>query len=118
MGENRKEEFLQFVRFLSANPRIWYQMVCDDNLDTESACELIKILVQHEFYVLIPVIIGRTKSLGIDELIYRMFLEMLYECWKDNPIEAIREDILSLLNLVKKKTTEVQKDGKTHGVIG
>ena len=101
--ETEKEKLIRFIRFLGENPRVWWSMTSDDNPDADLTCELIELLIQQEFLQLIPIVIGRSKALSIDDALHKLFLEKLCECWSNQSMQEITGEIRALLETVRQK---------------
>ena len=84
--EVKKEELLRFIRWISEEPAFWYFVICDGGISTEDAIKLIDSLIKNEFYILVPIVIGHTRSMEIENLLNKLCLNKLCESWNRGKI--------------------------------
>lgn len=101
--EAKKEELLRFIRWISEEPAFWYFVICDGGISTEDAIKLIESLIKNEFYILVPIVIGHTRSLEMENLLNKLCLSKLCESWNGYTMAEIVEEVSGLLETVKKK---------------
>ena len=105
----KKEELVRFLNYLQEDRKLYWSFICDDGLDMKTCKEVIERLVDKEFYLLIPAVIGRTKSLEIEDLVHKFCLRALAEYCSSRTMEEIADEFRRLLDEITIKNNEERK---------
>ena len=95
--ESKKQELIRFIRWLGENPSFYYFTISDVGISTDEAIELIKSLLEQQFYILIPVVLGQAHSLELDNLLHKLCLDKLCDAWSNSSMENIIAEVEELL---------------------
>lgn len=105
--ETKKEELLRFLSWMAEYPNIWWVFSTGDYIDTATCREMTEQLMQKGFWLLIPAVVGRTKSIEMENMIHKLCLKKLQESWGNLSEQELLEEIMELL------TQAAERDYKT-----
>lgn len=101
-NDDKRDEVIRLLRWAAAYPSIWTRIYSDDSQNPQECMEIIDELKKNGFYILIPVLLERSKTnFATDMALYKLVLNKLADDWERKDLSTIiteLEDILQQQN--------------------
>lgn len=96
----RKDEILRLVKWMTDNPEKWNMICTENDIGAEGCLEVIEELEQHEFYLLIPVLLSHNLNLDVEAGIDRLIAKQFISNWRNKELREISAEITEAFHSV------------------
>lgn len=93
LRKEKRDEVLRLLKWMTDNPAKWNLLCMENDIEVDGCMEVLEELIQHEFYLLIPVLLSHNINLDVDAGINRLIAKQFISNWKDKELCEISKEI-------------------------